>query len=166
MGPPLIEVLHGVNFDVLELREPGHYFGLSLAELEGRIAGYAQELGLVVSFLQSNREHVLIERLHEIARREHAGAEDAPAGVIINPGAWTHYAWSLHDALALVRAPAVEVHLSDLSAREAWRRVSVVGDLCVATVAGRGVEGYREALERLASLAGKPAGGTAQGDER
>ena len=160
MGAPLIEVLHGVNFDVLELREAAHYGGLSLGALQERIAAYAQELGLAVAFLQTNREHELIEHLHEIARGERSAPRQAPAGLIINPGAWTHYAWSLHDALELVRAPAVEVHLSDTRAREGWRARSVIGDLCIATIAGEGVAGYRSALALLRDAGGR-AGGVA-----
>ena len=134
-----VEVLHGVNLDQLGRREAEHYGTLTLPELEARIGAYAGEVGLDVAFFQTNHEGAYVERLHAT----HAD------GLILNPGAWTHYAWAIHDALKLTGRPAVEVHLSDVAAREPWRAVSVVRDLCLATVSGRGPEGYREALARL-----------------
>ena len=95
----------------------------------------------MVRFFQTNHEGAFVEHLH--------GIEGMADGVVLNPGAWTHYAWSIHDALEIAALPAVEVHLSDVDAREEWRRVSVIRDLCVGRVAGRGPEGYREALEIL-----------------
>ncbi len=136
-----IEVMHGVNLDQLGRREATHYGNLTLAELEGRIQGFAGELDLRASFFQTNAEHEFVERLHALR-----GAAD---GIVLNPGAWTHYAWAIHDALEVAALPAVEVHLSDVGAREPWRRVSVVGDLCLETFSGRGPEGYRDALARL-----------------
>jgi 3-dehydroquinate dehydratase-2 len=145
-----IEVMHGVNLDQLGRRDPALYGALTLTELELRIEGRAQELGLRASFFQSNHEGAFIERLHALR-------DDADA-VLLNPGAWTHYAWAIRDALEIASLPAVEIHLSDVQAREPWRRVSVVGDLCLATVAGRGVDGYDEALALLRDeLAGGPA---------
>ncbi len=135
--------MHGVNFDVLERRDPSHYGGLTLAELEAAVGGFASDAGLVAGFFQTNSEAAFVERLRDVA-----ASADA---LVINPGAWTHYSWAIHDALELARVPAVEVHLSDVAAREPWRRVSVVGDLCVATFSGHGVEGYRMAMERLAA---------------
>ncbi len=164
MGAPLIEVIHGVNFDVLELRDPRHYGGLTLDALQDQIAAYAGELGMAAVFLQTNREHELLERLHEIARAERRSARREPAGLIINPGAWTHYAWSLHDALELVHAPAVEVHLSDIGAREGWRARSVISDVCIATVAGEGVSGYRRALMLLRAAIGRADAGAASAE--
>lgn len=136
-----IEVLHGVNLDQLGRRDPAVYGSLTLAELQDAVAARAQELGLQASFFQTNHEGELVERLHALR-----GQAD---GLILNPGAWTHYAWALHDALEIAGLPAVEVHLSDVQAREPWRRTSVIGDLCIATVSGKGVEGYGEALELL-----------------
>jgi 3-dehydroquinate dehydratase II len=138
---PRIEVLHGVNLDVLGLRDPAHYGALTLPELEARIAGHAADLGLEVSCFQTNAESQYVERLHALRGRVD--------GLILNPGAWTHYAWAIHDALEVADLPAIEVHISDVSAREPWRRVSVIGDLCLATIFGRGPEGYRDALARL-----------------
>ncbi|MFI4989367.1 MAG: type II 3-dehydroquinate dehydratase [Solirubrobacterales bacterium] len=136
-----VEVMHGVNLDQLGRREEALYGTLTLAELEQRVASSASELGLRASFFHSNHEGAFVERLHALR-------EDADA-VILNPGAWTHYAWSLRDALEIAAIPAVEVHLSDVSAREPWRRTSVIGGLCIATVAGHGADGYTEALALL-----------------
>jgi 3-dehydroquinate dehydratase II len=136
-----IEVMHGVNLDQLGRRDPALYGSLTLAQLEQLVAARASELGLRARFFQSNHEGAFVERLH--ALRDEADA------VILNPGAWTHYAWSLRDALEIAGVPAVEVHLSDVQAREPWRRTSVIGELCVATISGRGVEGYADALALL-----------------
>ncbi len=136
-----IEVMHGVNLDQLGRRDPAAYGSLTLAELERQIADEAEALGLRASFFHSNHEGEFVERLH--ALREQAD------GLILNPGAWTHYAWALHDALEIAALPAVEVHLSDVQAREPWRRTSVIGELCIATVSGRGPDGYGEALALL-----------------
>jgi 3-dehydroquinate dehydratase II len=137
-----IEVMHGVNLDQLGRREAEHYGTITLAELEHRIAGYAAELDLSARFFQSNAEGEFVEHLHEV--------RDLADGIILNPGAWTHYSWAIHDALAIAERPAVEVHLSDVDAREEFRRVSVIRDLCIATVKGKGPDGYRDALARLA----------------
>jgi 3-dehydroquinate dehydratase II len=136
-----IEVLHGVNLDMLGERDPLHYGSLTLAELDTQIVSWASELDLEVSCFQTNAESEYVERLHSLR-----GAVD---GVILNPGAWSHYAYAIHDALELTGLPAVEVHLSDVQSREPWRRLSVIGDLCLATYSGNGPEGYRLALERL-----------------
>jgi 3-dehydroquinate dehydratase II len=137
-----VEVMHGVNLDQLHRRDPDLYGGLSLTGLEVRIGDWARKLGLEVRFFQSNHEGEFVEHLHRM--------EGTADGVILNPGAWTHYSWAIRDALELARVPAVEVHLSDVQAREAWRRASVIADLCVSTVSGQGPEGYREALGHMA----------------
>jgi 3-dehydroquinate dehydratase II len=136
-----IEVLHGVNLDMLGHRDPAIYGTLTLPELQVRIEEFAVALGLRVRFSQTNHEGELIEHLHRT--REEAD------GIVLNPGAWTHYAWAIRDALEIAALPTVEVHLSDIKAREPWRRVSVVEDLCIASFSGHGPEGYRLALERL-----------------
>ena len=136
-----IEVMHGVNLDMLGRRPTAHYGDLSLDRLEMRIGEYARELDLEVRFFQTNSESEYVEHLHRI--------EEMADGLILNPGAWTHYAWAIRDALEIAALPAIEVHLSNVDQREEFRRVSVVRDLCVATVSGHGVEGYREALARL-----------------
>ena len=137
-----VEVMHGVNLNELARRDPEHYGGLSFAQLEQRVGEFGRELGLGLRFFQTNHEGEFVEHLHRLV-----GLAD---GVVLNPGAWTHYSWAIHDALELTGLPAVEVHLSDPQAREEWRQHSVIADLCVATVSGKGVEGYREALQRLA----------------
>lgn len=140
-APDRIEVMHGVNLDQLGRRDPAHYGALTLDELERRIETDAGELGLGVRFFHTNHEGEFVEHLH--------GLRGMADGVVLNPGAWTHYAWAIRDALELAELPAVEVHLSAVDEREPWRRVSVIGDLCLARVSGRGPDGYREALERL-----------------
>lgn len=134
-----IEVMHGVNLDQLGRRDPALYGTLTLPELEERIEAQGRELGLRMRFFQTNYEGMFVERLHALA-----GEVDA---VLLNPGAWSHYAWAIRDALEIASLPAVEVHLSDVKAREPWRRVSVLGDLCFATVSGRGPDGYGDALK-------------------
>jgi 3-dehydroquinate dehydratase-2 len=136
-----IEVMHGVNLDQLGRRPAAHYGDLTLGRLEMRIEELAGELGLVVRFFHTNAEDEFVEHLHRLD-----GLADA---IVLNPGAWTHYAWSLRDALEIAALPAVEVHLSDVERREAWRRVSVVSDLCLATYSGQGIDGYGAALARL-----------------
>jgi 3-dehydroquinate dehydratase II len=142
-----IEVMHGVNLDQLGRRDPNHYGGDTIEALEVRIGEMADTLGLSVRFFRSNHEGEFVEHLH--------GLDGLADGLILNPGAWTHYSYAIRDALELAALPAVEVHLSDIDAREPWRRVSVIGELCIERVAGRGAEGYRDALTRLrAELAG------------
>ncbi|MBV9807790.1 MAG: 3-dehydroquinate dehydratase [Solirubrobacterales bacterium] len=136
-----VEVMHGVNLDQLGRRDPAHYGSLTLEQLELKIGADARELGLEVRFFQTNHEGEFVEHLHRLA-----GQAD---GIVFNPGAWTHYSYAIRDALELTRLPAVEVHLSDVDAREPWRRQSVIAELCIARVAGKGPDGYREALERL-----------------
>jgi 3-dehydroquinate dehydratase-2 len=136
-----IEVMHGVNLDQLARRDPALYGGLSLAELEHRITGWAAERGLVSRFFQTNHEGDWVEHLHRLE-----GLADA---IVMNPGAWTHYAWAIRDALEIAGLPAVEVHLSDIGAREEWRGTSVVREVCVGSVVGRGPDGYRDALDLL-----------------
>jgi 3-dehydroquinate dehydratase-2 len=136
-----VEVMHGVNLDQLGRRDPALYGSLSYSELEQRIGADATELGLVARFFQTNHEGDFVEHLHRL--------EGVADGVILNPGAWTHYAYAIRDALELAALPAVEVHLSDVDRREPFRRTSVVGDLCIGRVTGKGPDGYREALELL-----------------
>ena len=137
-----VAVLHGVNFDVLEQRDAATYGGLSLNDLEMRIAGWAREVGLETIFFQTNAEGEFVEYLHRLP--------DVADAAVINAGAWTHYSRAIADALDIARLPAVEVHLSDVESREDWRRVSVFDGLVLRKVSGRGPDGYREALEALA----------------
>ena len=133
--------MHGVNFDVLDRRDPAIYGGMSLPELEVRIKRFASEFGFEVSFSQTNHEGEFCENLHEAA--------SLAAGLVLNPGAWTHYSYAIRDAIELTRLPAVEVHLSDIDNREDWRSHSVIRDVCVGYVRGKGVDGYRDALQML-----------------
>jgi 3-dehydroquinate dehydratase-2 len=136
-----VEVLHGVNLDVLGRRSREHYGGITLTELEVEVQQFARDLGLDVAFYQTNHEGEYCELLHR--------AGENADGLILNPGAWTHYSYAIRDALEVAALPAVEVHLSAIDEREEWRRVSVIRDLCIGSVQGKGVDGYREALTML-----------------
>ena len=136
-----IEVMHGVNLDQLGRRDATIYGTLSFDDLERYIADTAAELGLQTRFFHTNHEGEFVEHLHRL--------EGMADGLILNPGAWTHYAYAIRDALELTGLPTVEVHLSDVDSREEWRRRSVIRELCLGRVAGRGADGYREALEML-----------------
>ncbi len=139
-----VEVMHGVNLDQLGRRDPLLYGTLTLAELEQRIDADARALGLVTRFFHTNHEGEFVERLHALS-----GPPTQADAILLNPGAWTHYAWAIRDALEIAALPALEIHLSDVESREPWRRVSVIGELCFATISGRGPDGYAEALVRL-----------------
>ena len=136
-----VSVLNGVNLNILGRRDPNLYGGLSIAELESRIYEWARQLELTVQCRQSNDEGEYIKWCHD--------AHDTVDGIVLNPGAWTHYAWSIHDALEALTIPIVEVHLSNVDGREEWRRKSVVSDLVTARFVGHGPEGYMMALEHL-----------------
>ena len=136
-----VEVMHGVNLDQLGRRDPTHYGHLTLDDLERTIKDAADHLGLEVRFFHTNHEGEFVEHLHRLE-----GLADA---IVLNPGAWTHYSYAIRDALELAGLPAVEVHLSDVDSREEWRRHSVITELCIARVAGKGPDGYRDALERV-----------------
>ena len=136
-----IEVLNGVNLDVLAKRDPVMYGALGLHELETQIYEWASELDCTVRCRQTNHEGEFVEFCHD--------AVDRADGVVVNPGAWSHYSWAIHDALELVKAPIVEVHLSNVDEREEWRRHSVLAGLTAHRVVGKGAAGYREALEFL-----------------
>ena len=137
-----ILVLNGPNLDVLHRRDPSLYGGISLFELESRIYAWAGGLGLSARCEQTNHEGRALDLLHE--------ALDWAGGLVINPGAWTHYSYALRDAVELFAVPVVEVHLSNIDAREDFRKHSVIADLATFRVMGKGPDGYREALELLA----------------
>jgi 3-dehydroquinate dehydratase II len=141
-----VVVLNGVNLDVLARRDPVLYGGISLSELETRIYEWASELGCHVRCRQTNHEGEYVEWCHD--------ALDWADGVIVNPGAWAHYSYAIRDALELLEAPIVEVHLSNIEEREAWRRSSVLADLAAERVVGKGPEGYRDALAFLVEHVG------------
>lgn len=141
-----VAVLHGVNFDILERRDPEIYGGLSLYELEAKIERWARELGLETIFFQTNAEGEFCEYLHRVP--------ELADSAVVNAGAWTHYSRAIADALAVAAVPTVEVHLSDVENRDDWRRVSVFDGLVLSKVSGKGPDGYREALELLAAELG------------
>lgn len=136
-----IEVLNGVNLNLLGRRDPETYGSATLQDLETRIYEWALSLELQVRCRQTNHEGEYVAFCHQ--------ALDDADGLVVNPGAWTHYAWAIRDALEPFLGPIVEVHISDVDSREAWRQVSVLEDVRTARIAGKGVAGYREALELL-----------------
>ncbi len=137
-----IDVLNGVNLDILGRRDKGLYGRDSLQDLETQVYAWARELGLQVRCRQTNHEGEYVEFLH-------AALDNADA-LVVNPAAWTHYSWAIRDALEPFSGPVVEVHLTDVDAREEWRRVSVLEGLTAGRIAGDGINGYRRALELLA----------------
>ncbi len=136
-----ISVMHGVNLDMLDRRPAAIYGDLSFAGLERKVGEFARELGLEARFFQTNFEGEYVEEIHR--------ATDYADALLLNPGAWTHYAWAIRDAVELVGLPTVEIHLSDVMAREEFRKLSVIRDVCAASVWGKGIEGYRDALVAL-----------------
>jgi 3-dehydroquinate dehydratase-2 len=136
-----VDVLNGVNLDLLGKRDPALYGDGSLQDLETQIYAWARELGLQVRCRQTNHEGEYVEWLHQAV----GGAD----GLVLNPGAWAHYSWAIRDAAEAVQAPLVEVHISNVDAREEWRRHSVLEGLTAGRIVGRGIEGYRDALRLL-----------------
>jgi 3-dehydroquinate dehydratase-2 len=139
-----IDVLNGVNLDLLGRRDPELYGNHSLQDLETQIYAWARELDLQVRCRQTNHEGEYVEWIHAAL-----GSADA---LVLNPGAWTHYSWAIRDAVEPFLGPVIEVHISDVTAREEWRRLSVLEGLTHARVVGKGIAGYREALEVLAAV--------------
>jgi len=137
-----VAVLNGVNLDVLGRRDPATYGGITLAELESRIYAWSRELECTTRCRQTNHEGQFVEWCHD--------ALDWADGVILNPGAWTHYSYAIRDAVELFKMPVVEVHLSKIEEREEFRRHSVLSDLATKRITGKGPDGYHEALEFLA----------------
>jgi 3-dehydroquinate dehydratase II len=136
-----IIVLNGVNLNMLGRRDPNMYGGLTIAELESRIYGWARDMELTVQCRQTNSEAEFVKWCHD--------AYDNTDGMVVNPAAWTHYAWSIHDAIEPLTIPVVEVHLSNVDEREPWRRVSVISDVVATRFVGHGPDGYKLALEYL-----------------
>jgi 3-dehydroquinate dehydratase-2 len=136
-----ILVVNGVNLNILGRRDPETYGDLTMSELEGRIYEWGRKLELTVQCRQTNHEGEFIHWCHD--------AFETVDGVVVNPGAWTHYAWSIRDALEPLTVPVVEVHLSNVDEREDWRRVSVIRDVVAQRYVGHGPDGYRMALEYL-----------------
>ncbi len=145
---PVVLLLHGVNLNLLGEREPEVYGTATLEDHVATATATAEANGLAVEAFQTNHEGELVEAVQ--------GARGRCAAIVINPGAFTHYAWSLHDALAAFDGPIVELHLSNPNAREAWRHTSVVAPVATGTIAGFGGDGYRLAMEAVAHLLGAP----------
>lgn len=137
-----ILVINGVNLNMLGIREPGIYGQNTLAELEAQITAHASELGVEVDFFQSNIEGEVVNAIH--------AAYGVYDGIIMNPGAWTHYSYALRDALGSVKIPCIEVHISNIHKREEFRHTSVTAPECLGQIAGLGFKGYLLALEALA----------------
>lgn len=137
-----ILVINGPNLNMLGVREPDIYGTMDLAQINTAIIGACEELPVVVEFFQSNHEGGLIDRIQQ-------AYYDGIDGIVINPGALTHYSYALRDAIASVPTPFVEVHLSDIHKREGWRSISVTAEVCVGQVCGKGWEGYVEAIKIL-----------------
>lgn len=141
MAMEKVLLLNGPNLNMLGVREPAVYGRDTLESIEAEVVAYGAECGVLIDCFQSNHEGVLIDKLHE--------AHTAYDGVIYNPGAHTHYSYALRDAIGSIDTPVVEVHLSDIEAREEFRRVSVIAPVCIAQIKGKGKLGYKEALDVL-----------------
>lgn len=139
-------IINGPNLNLLGTREPRIYGTTTLSELDEMCRTWGEELSLTVSTFQSNHEGAIIDRVQ-------AAAGDMD-GLVINAGALTHYSYALYDALVAAALPTVELHISDIHAREEWRRTSVIQPACLTQINGRGVEGYRDGLEILAGHLG------------
>ncbi|HSM02505.1 MAG TPA: type II 3-dehydroquinate dehydratase [Acidimicrobiia bacterium] len=139
-------VVNGPNLNLLGTRSPDIYGEATLGELEHRCRDWGREMGIEVETYQSNHEGALIDRLH--------GAIGIFDGVILNPGALGHTSYALHDAIQAIGLPVVEIHISDIEAREPWRAESVIRPACVGAIWGKGIEGYREALVVLTEQIG------------
>ncbi len=137
-----VVVVNGPNLDLLGIREPSVYGSTTLPELIGLCERWGARFDLEISAFQSNHEGAIIDRIHE--------AMNDADGIVLNPGAYAHTSYAIHDALASVAIPTVEVHISNIRNRESWRRISVVEPACVHTIYGRGIDGYRAAISHLA----------------
>ena len=137
-----IYVLNGPNLNLLGVREPGIYGSESYSDLLQRIEAYAKEKGILIKCLQSNHEGALVDYIHE-------GFFEKIDGIVFNPGAYTHTSIALLDAIKATKIPTVEVHISDVDAREDFRKISYIRPACIATVSGHGTAGYLEAIDLL-----------------
>lgn len=140
-----ILVINGPNLNMLGIREPAHYGTKTYADLVELVETYGAQNGIEVTCFQSNHEGALVDAIQQ-------AYFDGVSGIVINPGAYTHTSIALLDALKSVQIPAVEVHISRVEEREAFRQVSYIREACVATITGHGIEGYIEAIAHLCSL--------------
>lgn len=138
--------MHGVNLNLFGKRDPKHYGTETLEDINGKLSALAGELGVEVSFFQSNYEGAFVERIHEA----HDG--DGTAGIVLNAGAWTHYSYAIMDALGILSIPVVEVHMSNVHAREEFRHHSVLSTVSAGSIAGFGVDSYLLGLRAACSL--------------
>ncbi|MCX7615337.1 MAG: type II 3-dehydroquinate dehydratase [Clostridiales bacterium] len=143
MKNPIL-VIHGPNLNLLGLREPGVYGTSSFDQINQEIRDYSEKLGLRCEIFQSNSEGALIDKIHE--------AYDTFCGIILNAGAYTHYSYAIRDAIAAIRLPCIEVHLSNVHAREEFRHKSVIAPVCVGTIAGFGKQSYLLAIQAMSTL--------------
>ncbi len=139
-----ILVLHGINLNMFGKRDPKVYGTVTLAEIDTRLRELAGDLGVAVECFQTNHEGVLVERIH-------AAHGDGTAGVVINAGAWAHYSIGLRDALSILAVPVVEVHMSNIHAREPFRHHSVIADIARGQVCGFGIDSYLLGLRAAVS---------------
>jgi 3-dehydroquinate dehydratase II len=147
---PIVLLLHGPNLNLLGQREPSVYGTATLDDYVAATTAAAGKAGLAVEAFQSNHEGDLVDAIH--------GARGRCAAILINPGAFTHYAWSVHDALAAFSGPIVEVHISNPNAREAWRHTSVVAPVATGSIMGLGLHGYELAIQAIAGRLGRTPG--------
>ena len=139
-------MLHGINHNMFGKRDPVQYGTVTLAEIDDRLQALGRELGVAVECFQTNDEGAMCDRIHQ-------GFTDGVAGVLINAGAWTHYSYGIRDALAILTVPIVELHMSNIHAREAFRHVSVFAEIAKGQICGFGVDSYLLALRAAVSAA-------------
>ncbi len=144
--PMKILMLHGINHNMFGKRDPVQYGTVTLAEIDARLAALGAELGVEIESFQSNHEGAMVERIHQ-------GYEEGVDGVLINAGAWTHYSYGIRDALAILTVPVVELHMSNIHARESFRHHSVFAEIVLGQIAGFGVDSYLLALRAAVSAA-------------
>jgi 3-dehydroquinate dehydratase-2 len=128
-------VLHGINLNMFGKRDPAQYGTITLAEIDQQLAALGQELGVAVRSMQTNHEGAMVERIHQ-------ALTDGTGAVVINAGAWTHYSYGIRDALSMLKCPVIEVHMSNVHAREPFRHHSVLAEIAQGQIAGFGVDSY------------------------
>lgn len=142
-----IQVIHGPNLNMLGVREVGVYGSVTLEEVNQKIKDEAEKLGIQADTFQSNYEGAIIDKIHS--------CYNCYDGIIINPGAFTHYSYAIRDAIASVNIPTIEVHLSNIEERESFRKISVTREVCISQIMGKGYKSYLEALGKMEKLVDK-----------